>query len=176
MSVFTTTYHVEQNETQTMALPHCRETGIWNLSHKNDHRVEISGKIDWHDALAPGAEVLLSWYLFCACAVSLGLIFFRLRGKNISMGSSKHEIFTRVRCLNMGIRLSVSWWNLVWLRCFLFWRSFNLELLSKTLYGSYNEEQKEENESLDPSPAVLKILIHPPNPGRETCFQFTSCW
>ena len=74
--------------------------------------------------------------------------FFRLRGKNISMGSSKHEIFTRVRCLNMGIRLSVSWWNLVWLRCLLFWRFFNLELLSKPLYGSYNEEQKEENENV----------------------------
>ena len=48
----------------------------------------------------------------------------------------------------MGIRLSVSWWNLVWLRCLLFWRSFNLELLSKPLYGSYNEEQKEENASV----------------------------
>ena len=60
-----------------LSLPQCLSvtTGIWSLTHKSDHRAEISGNIVGYDALAPRPEVLLSWCFLRACAVSLELNF-----------------------------------------------------------------------------------------------------
>ena len=74
------------------------------LGSKSDHQAEISGNIVRYDALAPRPEVLLSWFLVCACAVFLELnIVPYVLVKHVHLGSSKYLLGS----LACGIRLSV---------------------------------------------------------------------
>ena len=73
------------------SLPHCLATGIWTLGHKSDHRAEISENINWYDTLAPRPEVLLYWYLACACAVLESEALTIFREETIRIGSTLYK-------------------------------------------------------------------------------------